>query len=122
MPTAKRTPARVLAPLAIVAFGIALLLIVASAGGGDDEPSQSESTRQEQRDLELAKEKRRREKTEERREGQGKLPQGIYVVKTGDTLGSIAEKTGIPVERLQELNPELDPQALVSGQKIKLRE
>jgi LysM repeat protein len=122
MPTAKRTPARVLAPLAIVAFGLALLLIVASAGDRDDEPSQSESTRQEQRDLELAKEKRRREKTEERREGQGKLPQGIYVVKTGDTLGSIAEKTGIPVERLQELNPELDPQALVSGQKIKLRE
>jgi LysM repeat protein len=122
MPTAKRTPARVLAPLALVAFGLALLLIVASAGDTDDEPSQSESTRQEQRDLELAKEKRRREKTEERREGQGKLPQGIYVVKTGDTLGSIAEKTGIPVERLQELNPELDPQALVSGQKIKLRE
>ena len=45
-----------------------------------------------------------------------------YTVKTGDTLGAIAEKTGVAVERLQELNPELDPQALVSGQKIKLRE
>ena len=45
-----------------------------------------------------------------------------YTVKTGDTLGAIAEKTGLTVERLQELNPELDPQALVSGQKIKLRE
>ena len=122
MPTAKRTPARVLAPLALVAFGIALLLILASAGGGDEEPSKSESTAQEQRDLELAKEKRRRQKSEERREGQGKLPQDVYVVKAGDTLGSIAERTGIPVEKLQELNPELDPQALVSGQKIKLRE
>jgi LysM repeat protein len=122
MPTAKRTPARVLAPLALVAFGLALLLIVASAGGGDDEPSKDSATQQEQRDLELAKEKRRRQKSDERREGQGKLPQGVYVVKTGDTLGSIAEKTGIPVEKLQELNPELDPQALVSGQKIKLRE
>ena len=56
------------------------------------------------------------------RQGQAKLPQNVYAVKTGDTLGSIAEKTGIPVEKLQELNPELDPQALVSGQKIKLRE
>ena len=45
-----------------------------------------------------------------------------YTVKTGDTLGGIAEKTGVTVERLQELNPELDPQALLSGQKINLRE
>jgi LysM repeat protein len=44
------------------------------------------------------------------------------VVKTGDTLGSIAERTGVDVETLQELNPDLDPQALVSGQRIKLRE
>jgi LysM repeat protein len=122
MPTQKRTSARVLAPLALVAFGLALLLIVASAGGGDEEPSNSTASEQEQRDLELAREKKRREKSTERREGQGKLPQDVYVVKTGDTLGSIAEKTGVPVEKLQELNPELDPQALVSGQKIKLRE
>ncbi len=46
----------------------------------------------------------------------------VYIVKEGDTLASIAEKTGKTVEELQELNPELDPQALVSGQKIKLRE
>lgn len=122
MQTERRTPARVLAPLALVAFGLALLLIVASAGGGDDEPSNGSASQQEQRDLELAKEKRRRQKSDERREGQGKLPQDIYVVKSGDTLGSIAEKTGVPVEKLQDLNPELDPQALVSGQKIKLRE
>ncbi len=43
-------------------------------------------------------------------------------MKTGDTLGAIAEKTGVTVERLQTLNPDLDPQALLSGQKIKLRE
>ncbi len=43
-------------------------------------------------------------------------------MKSGDTLGSISEKTGIPVDKLQELNPQLDPQQLVSGQKIKLRE
>ena len=122
MPTTKRTPARVLAPLALVAFGIAVLIIFASSGGNDEESSNSSASQQEQRDLELARDKKRRERSAERREGQGKLPQDVYVVKTGDTLGSIAEKTGIPVEKLQELNPELDPQALVSGQKIKLRE
>ena len=45
-----------------------------------------------------------------------------YTIKTGDTLGAIAVKTGVSVERLEELNPELDPQALVAGQRIKLRE
>jgi LysM repeat protein len=44
-----------------------------------------------------------------------------YTIKAGDTLGAIAESTGIPVETLQELNPELDPQALIAGQKIQLR-
>ena len=46
----------------------------------------------------------------------------FYTVKTGDTLGGIAATVGVSVTRLQELNPELDPQALVSGQKIRLRE
>lgn len=45
-----------------------------------------------------------------------------YTVKAGDTLGGIAEKTGVTVERLLVLNPQLDPQALVAGQRIKLRE
>jgi LysM repeat protein len=45
-----------------------------------------------------------------------------YSVKVNDTLELISEKTGVSVERLQELNPDLDPQALIVGQKIKLRE
>ena len=45
-----------------------------------------------------------------------------YTIKAGDTLGAISEQTGVPVETLQQLNPELDPQALIAGQKIKLRE
>lgn len=123
MATKERSPARALALIALVGFGLALILIVSSGLGGDsDDSGNDQASQQEQRDLELAKEKRRRERSEERREGQAKVPEDVYVVKTGDTLGSIAEKTGVPVEKLQELNPELDPQALVSGQKIKLRE
>ena len=45
-----------------------------------------------------------------------------YTIKANDTLSGIADKTGTTVERLQELNPDLDAQALVAGQKIKLRE
>jgi LysM repeat protein len=60
---------------------------------------------------------------EEREAPSRPRPRGrTYTVKTGDTLGLIAERTGVPVERLLELNPDLDPQALVAGQKITLRE
>jgi LysM repeat protein len=119
MSTDQRSPARVLAPLAIVAFGLALLLIVASSGGGDESRSTSQADSEESRDLQVERGEKRRK---ERAKRDDALPQDVYVVKTGDTLGSIAEKTGVPVEKLQDLNPELDPQALVSGQKIKLRE
>jgi hypothetical protein len=46
----------------------------------------------------------------------------FYRVELNDTLELIAEKTGVPVETLEVLNPELDPQTLVVGQRIRLRE
>ena len=45
----------------------------------------------------------------------------FYAVKAGDTLESIARTTGVPVERLRELNPALEPTALFIGAKIRLR-
>jgi LysM repeat protein len=45
----------------------------------------------------------------------------VYIVKEGDTLGGIADKTGVPVEKLQELNPGLDQFSLETGQKVRLR-
>lgn len=44
-----------------------------------------------------------------------------YVVQNGDTLTSIARKTGVPVARILRLNPGVDPQILISGEKLKLR-
>jgi LysM repeat protein len=44
-----------------------------------------------------------------------------YVVKSGDTLVSIAHRTGVPVAEIQKLNPEVDPQILIAGEKLKLR-
>jgi LysM repeat protein len=42
-------------------------------------------------------------------------------VRTGDTLSSISLDTGVSVDRLQELNPDVDVQALQPGQRLKLR-
>jgi LysM domain-containing protein len=49
------------------------------------------------------------------------LEKGEYTVKEGDTLTSISEATGIDVETLNQLNPDIDPQVLITGAKIKLR-
>jgi LysM repeat protein len=111
-------PSRWLAPLALLAAVAAVLFVVSGTtsdgGGGGDEPT-----------------------TEERREAQGgtgRTGEGAgtgpststtkrrrtYTVKPGDTLATISERTGVPVEELQELNPRLDPNSLSVGQKIKL--
>jgi len=45
----------------------------------------------------------------------------VYVVKRGDALAEISQKTGIGEDRLMALNPTLDPLALVPGQRIRLR-
>jgi LysM repeat protein len=51
----------------------------------------------------------------------GKKARTSYVVQNGDTLTSIAHKTGVPVARIEALNPGIDPQILISGEKLKLR-
>jgi LysM repeat protein len=44
-----------------------------------------------------------------------------YTVRTGDTLESIATKTGTTVPRLEQLNPGVDPTALRVGEKIRVQ-
>jgi LysM repeat protein len=44
-----------------------------------------------------------------------------YEVQSGDTLTSIARETGVPVARIVQLNPGVDPQILISGEELKLR-
>jgi len=43
-----------------------------------------------------------------------------YTVESGDTLESIATKTGTTVARLEQLNPGVDPTALHVGQRIRV--
>ncbi len=44
-----------------------------------------------------------------------------YEVQSGDTLTSIAHKTGVPVSRILQLNPGVDPQILIAGEELKLK-
>jgi LysM repeat protein len=44
-----------------------------------------------------------------------------YEIQTGDTLTSIARETGVPVAIIVKLNPGVDPQILIAGEKLKLR-
>jgi LysM repeat protein len=48
------------------------------------------------------------------------VPQ-TYEVQSGDTLTSIAHEFGVPVARILRLNPGVDPQILISGEKLKLK-
>ena len=42
----------------------------------------------------------------------------IYTIQSGDTLQSVALDQGTTVERLLELNPQIDPTSLQVGQRI----
>ena len=110
---ADQSSARILAPAALAVCAIAFFaVILVSSGGGDDDRADERGERTSQRER----------RTDRRSAPAGQPNAPTYTVKTGDTVAGIADKTNVPVERIQELNPELDPQALVSGQKIKLRE
>lgn len=45
----------------------------------------------------------------------------VYVVRRGDTLGAISNRTGVARATLERLNPSLDPMVLRPGQRLRLR-
>lgn len=45
----------------------------------------------------------------------------FYIVKSGDNLTRIAARTGVSVDRLIALNQRVNPNALQTGQRIRLR-
>jgi len=51
------------------------------------------------------------------REGRKKF----YVVRAGDSLSTISLKTGVSIQTLEALNPRINPYALQTGQRLKLR-
>jgi LysM repeat protein len=96
--------ARAFAVLAVVCGLLALVLVISSSlggGGGSQGGNGAQSG-----------------KTSG---GASKNAPATYVVQNGDTLTSIAYDTGVSVARIQALNPGVDPQILISGEKLKLR-
>jgi LysM repeat protein len=106
--------ARLLAPLALIAVGVVVAAMVLGSGvvGSDNGGGSSSSSAN---DLPAATERTTTAGRQQKR-------RSTYTIKANDTLSGIAAATGTTVEQLQTLNPELDPQGLVAGQKIKLRE
>lgn len=91
-----------MAPAALAAVALVALLIIMSGGGSGSEsgPVATEPA-----------------KTQAKSSG----PK-VYVVKQGDTLSAIAMKTGVSVEEIQQLNPDIDVQALQPGARLRLRQ
>ena len=99
---AVRNPGRYVAPVAIVAVIVAVVLITRAALGHRHasaprpvrQPAVFHST----------------------------PPQtSFYVIRAGDSLSSISVKTGVPISKLETLNPSIDPSALQTGQRLRLR-
>jgi LysM repeat protein len=104
-----RSPLRFLAPLALIAATLVFLVVIAGAiGGGEDESASTEAAGQVEDGA--------------GRQESGRSDAETYEVQDGDTLDGIAAETGVSVEELQELNPDLDPQSLIAGQELQLSE
>ena len=110
-----RSPARFLAPLALVGFAVALVLVISSSTRDDEQPASGTTT------LERTAERQQRARDKDERRERRRRRARTYTVQPGDTPSGIADKTGVPLETIEELNPELDPQSLNVGDKLRLR-
>lgn len=103
MGTKSRAPARVAAVIALAVAVVVLVVIVSSNEAAEDGNPGTRTA------------------TEKRVENNKRPRRAVYVVKDGDTLLGISAKTGVDIDRIENLNPEIDPQRLMAGQRIKLR-
>lgn len=97
-----RNPARYLAPIALVAAIAGTYVIVHK--GLSPHP-----TRHARTVVHLTARQRRYQRAT------------FYVVQAGDSLSRISTQTGIAVPTLEALNPNLDPNALQTSQRLRLR-
>jgi hypothetical protein len=96
---------RLLAPLALVLVLLAIGVIVIANTGDSDKAEDGGA----------------RVNAEEKGDGDGAENPKTYVVEEGDTLSGVAAKFDVSVKRLERLNPDVDPQALGTGQELTIR-
>jgi LysM repeat protein len=92
---------RVLAPLALVATAAVLIAVIAgSVGKSDsgDESSSSSTTAESGKGCQFGNPP-----------AEKAVKNGYYVIKSGETLATVTEKTCVPQPKLEKLNPNLDP-------------
>jgi LysM repeat protein len=107
----RRSPGRWLAPLALLACAFAIYKVVdTTLLSHDDGKTKTTTTTQTAQQKAAAAKKAQRKKAKHR----------TYVVKPGDVLSAIAEKTGVSVDEIQRLNPSVDAATLRPGQKLRL--
>ena len=103
--------ARVLAVVALAVVALAIVLVISSSIEGDDNGDGGKP----------AVQRPNNNNNGNGGDGNQNSPPKFYVVQPGDSLSLIAEKTGVSLERLQQLNPDIDPQLLPSGVRLRLR-
>lgn len=115
--------ARLLAPLALIICAIAVFTVI----GGDSESTtkgssgSDNSSENRSSDSGSANSKDSTAGSTESESGEVVPAKATYKVKPGDSFAAIAEDTGVEVDKLSELNPDIDPRALQPGQKLKLK-
>lgn len=108
----RRAAARIAAPIAFL-VGVTLAVVLVRAGLSD-EPSETTTQVQATTTRPTTVATTRPATTSE--------AQPVFAtVESGDTLDQIALDNDTTVERLLELNPDLDPRALQVGQRIRVR-
>ena len=106
MPEYKPNPvARLAAVLALVAAVLVFIVLIATTGSDEGDSGGTE---------------RQTEQSGPSKAGDRAVQRGVWIVHEGDTLAQISEETGLDVDDLLQLNPDLDPQALIQGQRIAL--
>jgi LysM repeat protein len=115
----RRSPGRFLAPLALIVVLITFLAIVTSSGknGGGGTPTGDTGTTSAQTSTTTKK----AAPTAAKKKSAAKDTSKTYTVQVGDTLGGIADKTGVPLQKIEELNPNVDPHSMTAGQEITLK-
>lgn len=93
-------PGRLIAVLALLAAFVLVAVVITGSGGSGSGGGGGE--------------------TKTSPEARRSLKQGVYVVRPGDTLSGISAKLGIEPDALLEINPDVDPQILHAGQRIRL--
>jgi LysM repeat protein len=114
---ARRNPARYLAPLALAATLASLYLILDHALRHGTASANSQTT---QSTPTLSTPTHQRHSGGHKRSSASTHAK-YYTVKPGDSLSSIATKTGVSVLTLESLNHHLNPNALQVGQRLRLR-